>query len=644
MAKKNRKSGKITKGMSSAVLLSIAIHAALFFLAGMLVVFTVVKKKEVEFEPPKAVERPKMKLKKPKPKVKKSARPKKAQNILAKVNPVNMPEIQLPEIGGGGLGGGLGEGIGGGFDTMPDLSEPTLFGTTQSIGNDFVGTFYDIKRDRRGKPLWSTDPGGWDWRSKINKFFLRGWDFSVFARYYRSDKKLYSTGFVVPVTLSSLVPVAFGQKDDGDGLGGLWLLHYKGQLVCPASHTNGITFRFWAAADEFMAVKVDGNVVLAMDWLRGNYGGKIIPANMWNPDAAESRQYYKGGTACEVGDWITLEPGEAVEMEMITGGNGGADHHILMVEEQGVEYELAKRGGPLLPVFRTTEFSHDKLDLIYKELPEGEMCLTNGPVFCDYDTSGTSVSSIAPEEPEPAAVEEPEDGMRTWILADGRSLEAEFVNVFGDKMVLKNAKGKIKKLSLEQFSAEDIEYAELARPPAIDINFLNSLKTVSFTGGFYDFPPAALWGRYPELHGNFGIQLKQTSAGDYNHGLEVDMFIVGQQLEGDKYLLLARQQFTFNPVEEDRFCEFRSSRKVELQNYPDYYGHMDHGDKYVGYVVTVTDKRGETIVVKSPKKWLAENLDSLKKLKVGNYFDKSCTRTFPDRPPFIPIDAILISK
>jgi len=45
-----KKREKVTKGMSSAVVLSILIHAALFLLAGMLVVFTVVKDKEVEFE------------------------------------------------------------------------------------------------------------------------------------------------------------------------------------------------------------------------------------------------------------------------------------------------------------------------------------------------------------------------------------------------------------------------------------------------------------------------------------------------------------------------------------------------------------------------------------------------------------------
>ena len=46
--------------MPGAVALSILIHAALFLLAGTLVVFTVVKKEEKRFEPPKAVERPKM--------------------------------------------------------------------------------------------------------------------------------------------------------------------------------------------------------------------------------------------------------------------------------------------------------------------------------------------------------------------------------------------------------------------------------------------------------------------------------------------------------------------------------------------------------------------------------------------------------
>ena len=79
-----------------------------------------------------------------------------------------------------GIGDGLAGDIGG-FEIMPDLSEVTLFGSGQSIGNDFECTFYDSKRDRSGRPLWSTDLDGYDWRSKVFNFFLRGWDFSVFS-------------------------------------------------------------------------------------------------------------------------------------------------------------------------------------------------------------------------------------------------------------------------------------------------------------------------------------------------------------------------------------------------------------------------------------------------------------------------------
>mgnify|MGYP000612127900 CR=1 FL=1 len=84
-----------TKGLSSAILLSIAIHTALFLLAGALVVFTVVKKKEQVFEPPKTVERPKMKLKKPKVRVRKSSRPKSKMQMTLKLlrRPLLMPQI-----------------------------------------------------------------------------------------------------------------------------------------------------------------------------------------------------------------------------------------------------------------------------------------------------------------------------------------------------------------------------------------------------------------------------------------------------------------------------------------------------------------------------------------------------------------------
>ncbi|RKX38371.1 MAG: hypothetical protein DRP64_15805, partial [Verrucomicrobia bacterium] len=192
--------------MPSAVLLSIVIHAALFLLAGMLVVFTVVKKEEQKFVPPKAIERPKMKLRKPKVKVKKTSKPKPTTRIVTKINRASMPDIQLPEMTGmtAGLEGGIG-----GFDMMPDLGKTGLFGDGQSIGNDFEGTFYDLKRDRSGRnipmvPLTFSDV--------LRKFVRNGWKTSDLARYYQSPNKLYTTHFMIPPVFSVVALEAFGES------------------------------------------------------------------------------------------------------------------------------------------------------------------------------------------------------------------------------------------------------------------------------------------------------------------------------------------------------------------------------------------------------------------------------------------------
>ncbi|MEN8254454.1 MAG: SHD1 domain-containing protein [Verrucomicrobiota bacterium] len=614
-----KKSHKLVKGMPSAVLLSVAIHVGLFFLAGALVVFTVVKKREVEFKPPRAAERPKMKLKKPKVKIKKTSRPKPTTRIVTKINRASMPDIQLPEMSG------MGEGLVGGlegFDLMPDFSEQTMYGAVQSIGNDLVGTFYDSKRGRDGKVLSGVDTSGDSWRSHIHKFLRRGWDTSVFSRYYRAPQKLYATSLVVPETRSSIVPLAFG---DADAVGALWMVHYKGQLV----HKEAITFRFWGTADTFLIVRVGGEIVLASMYLSPweDFMGAVI-GTLWNSDSADSRKYHMGNNTVMVGDWITLEPGVPLDMEILIGDNGGKACFMLAVEEEGVEYERNRQGGPILPAFRTTELSHDLLDAIYKNLYDGETSLTNGPVFCDYDIpSRTATTNKEPEEVEPPMVEASATReMRTWTLADGRNVEAKMINIFAGKVVLENATGKIVKLPKDRLSAGDIEYAELAEPPDFDINFLKNFRHVDFSGSFYDIQ---WWDRPPEDWGHYGFQLKQTSTGEYNHELHAEMFVVGKQWRRSKYTLLDRQKTSFIPAEQERrLYEFRSKRKVVIAL--DEYSNTAYGEDYYGYVVTVTDARGKLIALESSHKWLPDKLANLRKLSVGNFMDDDCIRTYPD--------------
>ncbi|MEN8255023.1 MAG: hypothetical protein ABFR33_06090, partial [Verrucomicrobiota bacterium] len=495
-----RKNRKIGKGMPSAVLLSIVIHAALFFLAGALVVFTVVKKKEIEFEPPKAVERPKMKLKKPKVKVRKTAKPKPTQRIVTRMNRASMPDIQLPEMSG--MGEGLGGGIGG-FDMMPDLETTSVFGSEQTVGNDFVGTFYDFNRDRRGRPA-VMDPDMI--RNKLRRFVANGWKTSEFSRYYRSPKKLYTTTFMVPPIISTEAPAAFGEPDT-DGY--CWLVHYKGDLV----HKDGITFRFWGHADDMLVVRVDGKVVLSNGPDLGN----------WQSSSADNDRYFLGHYRAIVGDRITLEPGVPLDMEVVFGEQpGGWFYAMLVVEEEGREYPRNYCNGPILPMFMTAKPSLDLIEKIHGDLVPGQACVTNGPVFCDYDASGKSMAVSEPEESAtshvpPPTFHTPKPALRTWTRTDGKTLEAEFVTVIGDKAVLTDKRGRQRKIPLIQLSIEDRTFIELAQPPEFNIDFSKQSSKQSL-----DSSPWIEWELPRILDYVFSAKLKQTSAGEYNHELKVE--------------------------------------------------------------------------------------------------------------------------
>lgn len=363
-----RKKQNLTKGIPSALVLSILIHAALFLLAGMLVVFSVVNKKEQVFVPPKPVDRPKMKLKKPKVKVRKSAKPKSSQRIVTNVKRASMPDIQLPEMSG--MGDGVGTGMGGGFEIMPDLGEITLLGSRMSAGNDLMGVYYDTKRDRNGRGI---SCGVEEYRNVAHRFIKSGWRPSILSRYYQAPHELYTTSVIIPETKSSIAPLAFS---DEEGVGALWLIHYKGELV----HQEGITFRFYAAANEFMFVRVDGEIVVGSS---ASLEEEII-GEFWQSNSLDTGTWMWGRTAAQIGDWITLEPGVPLKIEILLGDNGNSAGFILAVEVEDEKYERSSQGAPILPAFKTDDLTRDHLDVIYKELPENLVCLTNGPVFRDF--------------------------------------------------------------------------------------------------------------------------------------------------------------------------------------------------------------------------------------------------------------------
>ena len=614
MKRQVKKTQKVTKGVPSAVLLSIVIHVGLFLLAGMLVVFTVVKKEEKKFEPPKAVERPKMKLKKPKVKVRKTSKPKPTTRIVTKMDRTSMPDIQLPEMSG--MGAGLGDMGVGGFDLMPDLDEISVFGEGQTIGNDFVGVFYDTKRNRAGGGI---SHGRATLTPIIERFFSSGWNKSKLAKYYQSPQKLYTTTFAFPADQSIGAPAAFGV----DTIGWCWVVHYEGQLVYP----EDITFRFWGHGDDILAVRVNGEMVLLS--VTG-FGSSL--STFWRSTSANTHKYAMGNGLAVVGDWITLTAGEPLDMEVlvaeIPGGNFCA---ILCVEVEGVEYPKNPfMGGPTLPVFKTAEPSLDLTEAIHNMLDPGDASVTNGPVFRDYFVNQEYLTNRiaraeSVEEVEPKEIDY--HAMRTWIITDGKTLEAEYVVVIGDKVVLRTDKGKQIRIPYMQLCAEDRDFIDLARPPKFDMDFIKTSSQI--------MPPKLATGSwYRDIRTyayEFGVRLKQRSAGTYNQELEVEYFAVGEEVDGDNYVLLERKKFVFNPANSQEH-EFRSEKKVKVESKELVPGIRMRGNKYGGYLITVTDAHGKIIQHQTSNKFLYENLGNLKRLSVGRHFNRLCKHVGPPRP------------
>lgn len=381
---KNTLSG-LVKGTPTGILISIAIHAVLIVAGSIWVVVQITQKEEASFEPPPPVEIKTPKLKKPTVKVKKKAKPRPIKRIMSKAVNV-VPDVALPNVSG--IGTAMG-GTPGGFDLVPDISSMSFFGQDDSIavGNDFVGTFYSYRYNRSGELLYN---GRDAWTPLLLEFLEDDWNPYVFSRLYRSSKKLYATQFVVPAVMTSQGPEQFGvELKDFDPID--WFVHYKGKI----SHKEGGRFRFWGVGDHLI-VRVNGEIVF-MDFFNTERIDRI-PRSIW-PKFTEgeleqdkngrqdwrlvSRDSQRGGVW--IGEWFELDPGEPVEMELLTGEGGGAYFTcVLLVEKDGVTYDKNEYGMPILPIFKTAGLSTSIKNQIKYKTIRGEMDLESELLFNVY--------------------------------------------------------------------------------------------------------------------------------------------------------------------------------------------------------------------------------------------------------------------
>lgn len=320
---------------------------------------------------------------------------------------------------------------------------------------------------------------------------------------------------------------------------------------------------------------------------------------------------------------------------LIVDSRGNKLMGVLCVQVEGVEYEREpERGGPILPLFKTSPLTLDQIEVIHAGLNPHDGCATNGLVFCDFPVSERTEpyydTSEAKCSPPPLFDKRDYQDSRTWTALDGRSLEAGFMALVAGKAVLKKEGGRQLRIPVEELSEEDRIWLELAKPPHFNINFFKK-------GDSIPYPELSPYGQpYPLKMADyvFGAELKQDSAGDYSHELTVEYFVIGEEVDGDNYVLLDRRKSAFVSFRENgRSHSSESAKPVNVRAWATG-GHSPwHGVKYGGYLITITDQNGKIIQYKTPYgDWLINNLENLKGVPVGRHFDKRCVRVGPPRP------------
>jgi hypothetical protein len=628
MVKTHTKSKEIAKGSPSGLVISLIVHTAAFFLAGILVVISVRIPEEVILVAPPAKQRPEMKIIKPKVKIKKNALPATPTRILVKDDKVVMTKIEIPGLDGNRTGTDFRE-INDlvKFDTISLLSTTPFGDPTYSDGNDFVGRFYDMKRTANGN---SSALDTTAFKDIVGNFITQGWQLKDLDKYYQAPRTLHAKHFMVPTTHSATAPRAFGEPETG---GWCWMALYKGDLV----HQDGITFRFWGQGDDILLVRVNGQVVLNASW-PGNedYFGR------WRSHDSKTRTYLLGNNLAVPGDWITLQPGVPLKMEVLCGEvPGGQFDMMLVVEEKDVVYEKNKNNAPIFPMFKTSRLTHEQKDVIYEWLVEGEASVTNGPVFSDFSlkkkqgVTSDNTEALKPEDPEievavtetPEAQPAEESSLRIWTTRTAETIEAEYINRIGDKVILKTGKGRQIKVPFDALNKKDRLFIELSNPPTLSMSFIKSedqQRTV--------MPPNSNGEEPRILEYTFGAKMKQMSARSYDYELTAEYFAFGQQrLDDRKFKLVDRDKSSFTLNNENkRSHRFNGERSSLFTTFT--LNESRRGYKFMGHLIVVRDQRGKIIAHQTSNEWLFEKLDEIEQLPVGAFFDKTGLRVHPTGP------------
>ncbi len=239
-------------------------------------------------------------------------------------------------MGASGLGSGAGGGAAG-MASMP-LAGLTAFGFKGGTKGGLVGHFYDLTHNPDKTPTAAAKQatGSPAYYQALSDFFAKNWDEEVLKKYYCAHDTMLAVQLYMPCSGSSGAAKAFNVENEVKNP--LWLIHYKGTLVAPFDGE----FRFWGSADDYMAVRFDGNPVFCSPGILRYMPKEGLSFVQPKINSQSKNSIYQQAEKLKVstgafltpGSWIQVEQGKSYPIDIVIGDTGGLYQQIILIQER----------------------------------------------------------------------------------------------------------------------------------------------------------------------------------------------------------------------------------------------------------------------------------------------------------------------
>lgn len=238
--------------------------------------------------------------------------------------------------------------------------------------------------------------------------------------------------------------------------------------------------------------------------------------------------------------------------------------------------------------------------------------------------------------------------LREWEDKNGNRYKAEFVQELYGDIELKDASGDTKLIKLSSLSTKDQAYIFGNVPPEISIEFAKSIRK----------RPEMEWTIPEDVTTLYtcSVKLRKISELPYTEKLTAELFLLATEVDGDNYILVHREKvgFTF-PEEKISQVEFYAT-DIPIRRYHCTWAVIAsryRGAEYFGYLITVSDEKGQIVANKTDIKdadWLSDDLaasvEGLRRLAINGrgsvysrHFDTTFEKVVVPRIPWHKRDA-----